>query len=450
MSNRAKRIEKESNEQTQLKSVDVYIGVFFEGTGNHRGMAEIGEEKRAREEERLKEEKRQEEQGITVEKDTAEYKSQIKSEKRTCVTQKNAVSNVGILENLYDKTTEKYAISVNIEGTGISEEGYADYVGLAIGTGDYGTPKKVERAITEICKEIKMRNIPADKKVNLYIDVFGFSRGAASARFFIHQVTGIKRQKIADNFAKGQLAFLIVNFVGLYDTVSSYGFNFDDDVKDLKLDTIRYAKKVFQICAADEFREKFSLTNINSAGDKGVQIFLPGCHTDIGGGYPNGKDGVEEVCIGGLEWGHSEPDDLLEVGYDLCSLTRFGWIGGKNTYTQETEHSLFSSKKTYKLKLDSYSPKGYSNLTLELMKEYANGTGRTMFEELKKADRTPTKLEFIKEKAFDCKSIRECRKIFYDKYMDLTQDWLHFSSKGGIAFSPRVENKLFKRKIING
>lgn len=77
---------------------------------------------------------------------------------------------------------------------------------------------------------------------------------------------------------------------GLFDTVSS--FKSMQLVKLLplenwfvKLKAIGKAKKVVQLASADEHRYHFSLHNIDSAGGKGEQYFLPGTHSDIGGGY---------------------------------------------------------------------------------------------------------------------------------------------------------------------
>lgn len=58
---------------------------------------------------------------------------------------------------------------------------------------------------------------------------------------------------------------------------------------------MKNAKFVFQICAADEFRENFSLTNIKSAGINSLEITLPGVHSDIGGGYVDEQE--EKVLI---------------------------------------------------------------------------------------------------------------------------------------------------------
>ncbi|MBV6881793.1 hypothetical protein AXA65_17090 [Chryseobacterium sp. FP211-J200] len=78
-----------------------------------------------------------------------------------------------------------------------------------------------------------------------------------------------------------------VRFLGLFDTVSSYGLFHDNDVQDLSLDAVNKAQKVVQLAAADEYRKNFALTNIKNAGFKGIELYLPGVHCDVGGAYNN-------------------------------------------------------------------------------------------------------------------------------------------------------------------
>ncbi len=76
-----------------------------------------------------------------------------------------------------------------------------------------------------------------------------------------------------------------VEFLGLFDTISAYGLDYDlrDNVKELSLDKKIEVKNVFQICAADEF--EFKLTDISSYGKgRDSYIILPGRNRDIGGG----------------------------------------------------------------------------------------------------------------------------------------------------------------------
>ncbi|MFK7078639.1 DUF2235 domain-containing protein [Flavobacterium oreochromis] len=198
-------------------------------------------------------------------------------------------------------------------GTGISKE---YMIGLGIGT---GIAEKVEKGCVKAAKKArdKFKILRKDKLRILFINVYGFSRGATTARNFIHvastpsiiedHIWGMsllsptkKRHKITKKhplylkhgFFGHQLVVnelepehIVFNFVGLYDTVSSEGIYHGNDVKVLGLDAIRKAKMVFQIAADDEYRENFDLTNINSAGLHGLELTLPGVHSDIGGSY---------------------------------------------------------------------------------------------------------------------------------------------------------------------
>lgn len=101
---------------------------------------------------------------------------------------------------------------------------------------------------------------------------------------------------------------ITIHFVGLFDTVSSYGgekyqtvrgqlYNnlrhqsFDDDVKELHLAIAGHAQQVVQLAAADEYRKSFAATNIRSSVRAGVglEVRLPGVHSDIGGSYEEHK-----------------------------------------------------------------------------------------------------------------------------------------------------------------
>jgi len=129
----------------------------------------------------------------------------------------------------------------------------------------------------------------------LILNVFGFSRGAAAARHFIHKVRTEPGRFLGWDLTSQRI---VVNFVGLFDTVSSFDRSFslsperskvfDNDVKELHLNFERgYASKVFHLTAADEYRLYFSLTNINSAirHGFGMEVAISGAHADVGGSY---------------------------------------------------------------------------------------------------------------------------------------------------------------------
>jgi len=84
-----------------------------------------------------------------------------------------------------------------------------------------------------------------------------------------------------------------VRFVGLFDTVVSYkaaqlvklGGSLENWL--VKQQAINHPKviKVVHLAASEEHRAMFCLHNIKSVGGKGEEYFLPGVHSDVGGGY---------------------------------------------------------------------------------------------------------------------------------------------------------------------
>ncbi|MEL6723333.1 MAG: DUF2235 domain-containing protein [Pseudomonadota bacterium] len=91
-------------------------------------------------------------------------------------------------------------------------------------------------------------------------------------------------------------------YIGLFDTVASYGLMHKNDTADLNLKAIQLAETGLHLCAAEEHRENFRLTDTRSNSSV-LELFLPGVHSDIGGGYPP-QDSEEqwEVYIPGGFW----------------------------------------------------------------------------------------------------------------------------------------------------
>ena len=202
-------------------------------------------------------------------------------------------------------------------------------MGSALGIGLFGVKKKVEAACEKINDIIAGYVKKENTEVSIYLYVFGFSRGAAAARCFSSflkirsgktkekktintRVMGwrtdmdiAEKLKKENDFKASLMADWLddlqeekrisfsdpkVKFLGLYDTVSSYGAKFDDDVDELSLKIDQgNVENVFQICAGDEYRVNFMLTDISSAGGEDKYIIIPGAHSDIGGGYAQGS-----------------------------------------------------------------------------------------------------------------------------------------------------------------
>lgn len=215
----------------------------------------------------------------------------------------NDETNIARMEPFIEEA-EGYDVSLKVytEGPGTIDNRGDKTVGYAIGAGLSGVEMKVWKAIFDAVGQIQKDRKPERFIINkLTFDVFGFSRGAAGARFCIHCLLHDKNRtikKILEDLGF-QVETVEVCFAGLYDTVSSHGLSFSNDTSTLKLDAVRHAKKVVQLAAADEHRRNFSLTNIDSALCKGGdQYFLPGAHSDVGGSYLDGDSEEHVVFIG--------------------------------------------------------------------------------------------------------------------------------------------------------
>ncbi|GFO58415.1 hypothetical protein GMST_07400 [Geomonas silvestris] len=244
--------------------VRIRIAVFFDGTLNNRTNTGLGEK------------------GIN-----------------RGVSYENALTNVAILELYYQQNPEyDHSLSIYIEGIGTEDDEADSSITAGTGWGSTGILDKVETGMTKVIGEIS-KHLKRDQEIEcLHLDCFGFSRGAAAARNFIYSVLFGQQNtlKLRLQSSTHYVGEIKVKFVGLYDTVASYGLNHRNDTEELHLDAIRYAENVVQLAAAEEHRKHFPLTNINSA-PHGVQLFLPGAHSDIGGGYPDNMDEVDHQIM---------------------------------------------------------------------------------------------------------------------------------------------------------
>lgn len=277
--------------------VNITVGLFFDGTGNNR--QNITE---------------RETPGSTIYKDkTTGWKWKWQDN----TSYENDRTNVDNLEKMYKK--QALYFSIYIEGIGTTDKAYDNVPDMGTGMGSTGIRGKVRRACEVLVQEIRKRST-TDIGV-LTIDVFGFSRGAAAARNFAHEVTkAAYKARVVSNRAgvmmfdeddkvvekselparghfglklegKMKVNTIRLRFAGLFDTVSAYGIVHKDDLKQLNLNAINKASSIVHLTAADEHREKFELTSVST----GIELSLPGVHSDVGGSY---RDNVmEEVSL---------------------------------------------------------------------------------------------------------------------------------------------------------
>ena len=329
-------------------SVNVYVGMFFDGTGNNRFNSEYLYYNRVKS-------NKDSIPAIDIE-DSFPAKILVNGVvKDVKITDRdsywNPYSNVVKLHDIYreekgrlidEKSKENYYILKQyVEGIGTKKDEADDIPGSALGRGDKGILARVAEGIKNVVNE-QFANVGKDKKIyKIVFDVFGFSRGSASARHFCNEISekadyttvmrdemDIKRHVPRESFVTTEAGGLLgkelkkagfksvtdsynieIRFLGLFDTVVA-----DPIVKDnlgykasavlsiipilsplaaipaisqLFLQKIKTnisglnIKKVFHITAHNEFRENFATTPTNV----GYTLSLIGSHSDIGGGY---------------------------------------------------------------------------------------------------------------------------------------------------------------------
>ncbi|MFC0253256.1 T6SS phospholipase effector Tle1-like catalytic domain-containing protein [Massilia consociata] len=166
-----------------------------------------------------------------------------------------------------------------------------------------GKPKKIDPAIIK----------------NIYISIFGFSRGATQARAFTNWLQSLCKldAQLAGRGADMSLGGFNVqfDFLGIFDTVASVGGGntlgnapvgtyldghgaWADAEDSLR---IPCGLKCLHLVAAHEIRRSFPVDSISVGGSVAGQceeLVLPGAHSDVGGGYCPREQGKGSDLLG--------------------------------------------------------------------------------------------------------------------------------------------------------
>lgn len=324
---------KEENESVKEKyKPKLRVSLFFDGTLNNRANVRIGAA-------------------------NAKFMSNRGS-------YENDFSNISKLEQFWrNDNGSDSSTSIYIEGIGTQNDGTDVPQGMVEGRGITGVKAKVESSINQIVTWVDELEI-VDKEIDhIYLDTFGFSRGAAAARFFIYAALHESGKALKDRLvAKGYLVGDIkVKFVGLFDTVASYGFKHTNDTKDLHLDAISNAEYVLQLAAAEEHRKNFRLTNIKSALS-GLEIFLPGVHSDVGGGYADNASEVDRQILD-IDTIWTGDDVKAAFQRDKKWVIAAGWFSVDEIQDSSSWNELKATRHNINNK--------YSHIPLNLMKKLA-------------------------------------------------------------------------------
>lgn len=176
-------------------------------------------------------------------------------------------------------------------------------------------------------KEALSGYLAANPKIErIRVSIFGFSRGAAEARVFANWLKDACDVPEGMSFysprGDGVLRLagipVVMDFMGLYDTVASAGFaqsvpggvweGHGAWARKEDLEVSRYVARCVHMVGAHEVRGSFPLDLIDGQGHE--EIVYPGVHSDIGGGYKPGEQGR----------GMSDSDKLSQI--PLCDMYR--------------------------------------------------------------------------------------------------------------------------------
>ncbi len=437
--------------------------------------------------------------------------------------QEATYTNVALLEAFFNtrveegetKKTKKYYIPLYVEGSGtnaVLDEGvYSRFVsdviqGQAFGKGKQGVLGKLTKMVNKV-RDYAIAPRGAES-VKIYYYVFGFSRGSTTARIFNYVVNSeLKGKKLMrpldpktkltlknfigkDHMLAGEndkIKEVQVKFLGLFDTVSSIGLNtlgvreHYQNIRNFHLYDTDKALYTFQIAAIDEVRANFALVDIDTSlkDGKGLEIFIPGCHTDIGGGTTIGMTEHSFAYNGKSLWetGIESKDKLklIELNPNNLkeSLRVLGWIegnakpGDKDYEYDSTYYSTDIFLKRFRQKkviLARRVSPGYSNMPLELMRLQAHNKGEeNLFKDIQGSSYSIPK-DLIKPmfSSIEKKLNEENKRLFcypeIEQYRELRKNYITYSCEDGLVNPPSYasikkdgkEYKLQARIIYEG
>lgn len=380
----------------------------------------------------------------------------------------NGLSNVARMWETLDTDRESPDLGVYVEGMGTTRDQGDSTKGYAFGTGETGITSRAQAAFQKVIDKVNEKS-PSGPPAMLELNLFGFSRGAATARHFASLLRN--REEIAKHFTqRWSRVVVLVNFVGLFDTVSSEGVAYGNDVEDLGLLFVNdAAKRVFHLVALDEYRANFSLTTIASAcaakstdpstGARvpmGFELGIPGAHSDVGGGYRAGTAKTEPP-----EVRHLPP---TKAGDDRSALIR----GPQDfVYTQGWYGPQDRQATTWKPYRHQRQVQGdYYKVGLSIMVDVAERFTTTVYPPELKADmqaRVPevaqvqtTLRAYAKEKAFAANGGTQANwslndKLGTEKAKAFRHAYLHLSLSDSFGMHPRYKNDTeMERQYVAG
>lgn len=446
-------------------------------------------------------------------------------------------SNVAILHSQYigmnkEELERKRAddidvriFNIYVEGAGTEEiwsgnktEQLITAAGSISGKGHTGIINLVSKVVFMVQNILSGYSEERLEKADVHFDIFGFSRGATCARLFAQLVTRekesilpcenrFKNSYASSCFKKNKLVFLdkiktrTVDFLGIFDTVSAVGGltvdSYMDNTEDYGLfsPSNSNVNNVFHIIALDEYRSHFGVTDIGSiCSANKVEIYIPGSHADIGGGYIDeiNKFDLNLYLTPGLGQQRTKSDKVLLItnifnNYDtedlsISTLRDLGWIQDnnldmrlafdwrvKNAANRNGVHNYVDwvEEAAGTITVKRYVLGGYCNIPLKIMKDRAEKvfkSNRTLF---LNPGESPIEYDpyFISKKDPKLNSTveellglyDESGKVYYMpgrsynsmEYRDL-RNYLHFTSDESLGYTPSYNRNVICRYVYSG
>ena len=190
------------------------------------------------------------------------------------------------------------------DGTIVTADGSRQQSFYYSGVGTYGCRLRKLLNMTLAPKHLDVKKILNNAIKDLvkhyekgdHVLVFGFSRGAALARRF----ASVAKERLEKK--KPKKTGLKIDFLGVFDTVAAISGT-DLSVKTKPASDVVFedgvmsqdVKKAVHLVALDENRVAFQPTLFDYDSDRITEVWFPGVHADVGGGY--WYDGLSDLAL---------------------------------------------------------------------------------------------------------------------------------------------------------
>lgn len=372
-----------TEQQPAKDELHIEVGIFTDGTGNNAENIEILKRK-------INEACIEPHQRGEISVDECEHRIGL----MLGPSYANAKTNVHKLWTLYpewDKATgskRSVGFGIYVPGVGTTTGEDDSTVGMATGIGKTGIIRQVKQAFDDLTRLIRDR-AGRSKISSLTIDIFGFSRGSATARHAISNIHQGPDGQLGKAFSSAGIGWpekVSVRFAGLFDTVAGVAnfMNGDFSTSDDQNDPVNVylapssVESAIHITASDECRQNFALNSLYDASGSLPQNFreiaVPGVHSDVGGGYHGADDEIHLLRpVANLPGSNIRRPEETMVWDNLHSFEKEAiaehWVGNYSLPLSTGEPASIEIDKEFH---PNPSPDGRTYLKLK-MKRYIRG-----------------------------------------------------------------------------